>query len=384
MNGRWLRRSLAAAAVVAAAVAVRFTLLAPKPIAVTVFRVGPGKVEETVTNSRAGTVKSRRRASLSPEVGGRVEKLLVREGDRVKRGQVLMQLAVADAEAQLAQQQATLEVARATAREACRAAEQAERDLVRSRSLARQEIVAQGLLEKAETDRDVTAAGCETARTRVSLAASGLAVARVALEKTRLHAPFDGVVARVKVEEGEWITPSPPALPIPPVMDVFDPDALYVSVPLDEVDLGKVRTGLAVRVTLDALPGRTIPATVVRVAPYVLDTTEQNRTFEVEVELDDRALAATLLPGTSADVTVVLGTRDGVLRVPSIALLEKGRVLVVSGSTLVARTVATGLKNWEFAEVKTGLSQGDPVVVSLDRSGVVAGARVRIEAEQGP
>ena len=69
------------------------------------------------------------------------------------------------------------------------------------------------------------------------------------------------------------------------------------------------------------------------------------------------------------------------LRIPSYALLEGGRVLVVDGDRLVSRTVKTGLKNWQFAEVTGGLSAGDPVTVSLDRAEVKQGARVRIEAE---
>jgi HlyD family secretion protein len=204
-------------------------------------------------------------------------------------------------------------------------------------------------------------------------------VARVGLGKTLLSAPFDGVVAELSTEEGEWVTPSPPGLPIPPVVELFDPDDTYVSAPLDEVDVGRVKSGVPVRVTFDAYPGRTFPGKVTRVADYVLDLREQNRTFEVEVVLEDAAFAKALLPGTSADVVVVLARKEDVLRVPSYALLPGGRALLLSKGRLVSATVETGLKGAEWAEVASGLSEGDAVVTSLDRSEVKEGARARAE-----
>jgi HlyD family secretion protein len=150
---------------------------------------------------------------------------------------------------------------------------------------------------------------------------------------------------------------------------------------MDEVDVAKVRVGQSARVTLDAYSGRSFPARVTRVASYVLDVQEQNRTFEIETELDDASFARTLLPGTSADVEVILASRDAVLRIPSYAVLEGGRVLVVENRRLLARPVETGLKNWQFAEVTKGLFAGDAVAVSLDRAEVREGARVSIAGE---
>ena len=379
MRNPWLRRGGVLLGIVAAALLLRTTLLRPDPVPVTVVAVAKGTVEETVTGSRAGTVKSRRRATLSPEVGGRVERLAVREGDRVKKGDLLVRIAADDVKAQVALAEKSLAVAQAAEVEACRAAEQARRDLARSRSLAKDEVLAVGLLEKAETEAGMTAAACDAARARVGQARASLDVARIALGKTVLRAPFDGVVAEVSTEEGEWVTPSPPGLPIPPVVELFDPDDVYVSAPLDEVDVGRVKKGAEVRVTFDAYPGRTFAGRVTRVADYVVDQREQNRTFEVEVALDDAGFARTLLPGTSADAVVVLARKEGVLRVPSYAILPVGRVLVLSKGRLAGPKVETGLKGAEWAEVVSGLSAGDLVVTSLDRPEVKEGARARAE-----
>ncbi|MBK9088111.1 MAG: efflux RND transporter periplasmic adaptor subunit [Holophagales bacterium] len=379
MPRTWLRRGLVAGALVLAALVLRLTYFRPEPVPVTVVAAARGPVEETVAGSRAGTVKSRRRATLSPEVGGRVELLAVRKGERVKKGTVLVRIVDEDVRAQLKLAETSLVVAEAAEREACRAADQATRDLARSERLARDEVLSVGLLEKAQTEAGMTAAACEAARARVGQARASLDVARVVVGKTVLRAPFDGVVAEISTEEGEWVTPSPPGLPIPPVLELFDPEDNYVSAPLDEVDVGRVKAGATVRVTLDAYPGRTFAGSVTRVADYVLDMKEQNRTFEVEVKLEDAAFARTLLPGTSADVVVVLARKEDALRVPTYAILPGGSVLLLSKGRLVAAKLGVGLKGAEWAEVLSGLSPGDSVVTSLDRAEVKEGARARAE-----
>ncbi len=113
-----------------------------------------------------------------------------------------------------------------------------------------------------------------------------------------VRAPFAGVLADRSTEVGEWITPSPPGVPIPAVLDLIDPGSVYISAPIDEVDSGRVRAGQEVRVTVDSRPGEKLAGRLVRVAPFVLDVLEQNRTVEVEVDLADSAVASSLLPGT--------------------------------------------------------------------------------------
>jgi HlyD family secretion protein len=367
------------ALVVIAGFALRYTVFKKDPVDVTVFRVAKGRVEDSVTNSKAGTVATRRRAAISPEIGGRVRELTAREGDRVVQGQVLLRLVDEDYRARVELSGRALEAAQAAEREACLARDQAQRDLERYLQLG--EIVSQELLDQFRSRRDTTVARCEAMGAEVLKARSAETLAKVELSKTVLHAPFDGIVTTVSTEIGEWITPSPPGVPIPPVIELLDPDAIYIRIPLDEADVGSVREGLPVRITLDAYPGRSFMARVTRVAAFVSDQIDQNRTFEIEVELDDRAFARTLLPGASADAEVILDARDDVLRIPSYALMEGGRVLVVREEHLVEVSVKTGLRNWQFTEVVDGLADGDPVVVSLDRVEVVEGARVRVAGE---
>ena len=375
---RWLPWILAAVAIGSL---LSWTVLRPSRVPVTVFRAANGRVEESVTNSRAGTVKSPRRADLSTEVGGRVLELPPSKGSRVRRGDVLMRIADGDYRAQVEVQRSALDAAVATRTEACRTADQLRRELARNLALSREELVSVDALDQLQSRSDAASAACDAARARIRQAEAALSVAKVNLEKTVLRAPYDGVVAEITTEIGEWIMPSPPGLPVPPVIVLLDSGASYVSAPMDEVDVGKVRTGQAVRVTLDAFPGRAFSGRVTRVAPYVQDVQDQNRVFEIEASFDDEAFALALRPGTSADVEVVLDAREGVLRVPSSAILEGDRVLVARGNRLESRTLKLGLKNWQFAEVREGLAPGEPVVVSLDRAEVKEGARAAIVSE---
>ena len=372
---RWLKRIAVIGAIAAVIVALRLTVFRPDPVPVTVYRVGRGAVEETVANSKAGTVRARRRARISPEIGGRVDFIGARAGDTVRRGEILLRINDVDLKASLVLTQRDVETARASAEQSCFNAAQAERDLTRNLGLKADRIVSDEMLEQLRSRRDAASAACDAARAAAARAAAAVDLARANLAKTVLRAPFDGIVAELKTEVGEWASPSPPALPIPAVYDIIDPTSIYISAPMDEVDAARIAPGLPARVTLDPYPGRSLTGKVTRVAPYVLDLEQQNRTLEVEVDFDDAAFSRALLPGTSADVEIILRRADDVLRIPSYALLEGDRVLVLNGGRLDGRAVTTGLKNWEFAEIRDGLGEGDPVVVSLDRAEVKEGAR---------
>src|SRR5581483_3306601 len=259
---RWLRWMVAALLVAAAVVALRLTVFAVKPVAVTVATVDRGPVEETVTNSRAGTVKARRRAQLAPEVGGRVVELPHRAGDRVRAGDVVLRLADALPRAQLEVTRRELGSAEAQSRQACLAAEQAHRELQRNRGLQAQGIVSTAVLDQLATAASTQDAACDAARGNVERARAAAGLAQVDLDRTVLRAPFDAVVAQVSTDLGEFVTPAPPGVPMPPALDLLDPSSLYVSAPMDEVDAAKLRIGLPVRVTLDSLPGRQLAARV--------------------------------------------------------------------------------------------------------------------------
>ena len=378
---RWIRRLFVLAIVVGIAVVLRLTYFAPARIPVAVRAVEVGRVEDLVTNNKAGTITARRRAALSPEIGGRVVALPLEEGARVRRGEVLLAVADEDMRAEVTLQARSLDAAQAAAHEACANADFAARDLDRVRRMVAVGALSQQDLDRAVTQQAATHATCAAATSRAEQAAASGDVARASLAKTVLRAPFDAIVSKVNAHLGEWIMPSPSGLPMPPAVELVDVRSLYVRAPLDEVDAGRVRAGFPVRITMDAYPGRSFAGVVTRVGAYVSDVQQQNRTFDIDVAFDDARFAQTLLPGLSADVEVIVQSRDGVIRVPTSVILQGNRVLTVRDGVLVGLPVRTGLANWEVTEIVEGLSPNDVIVTSLDRPDVKPGARVVIQPE---
>jgi HlyD family secretion protein len=137
-----------------------------------------------------------------------------------------------------------------------------------------------------------------------------------------------------------------------------------------------VHVGQEASLSVDSRRGEHFPGHLVRVAPYVLDTLEQNRTIEVEAEFDDPHVAESLYPGTSADLEIILSRREGVLEVPTSAIGAASSVLLVQHRRLVERDVKTGLRNWKTTEITSGLSEGERVVTVRDSPGIRAGATV--------
>ena len=354
-----------------------FYLTRPKPIPVVLAEIGPGRVEATLANTRAGTVDACQRTKLSTIMGGRIEVLAVKEGDRVKKGQLLLKLWNDDQQAQTSLAQAQITLAAKRSEEACIAAINAENEARRQADLRAKGFVSISKEEAARTEAEVRRAACNTAKADVAQAEAKLKATRVEQGRVALYAPFDGIVAKIVGELGEYSTPSPPGVPTPPAIDLIDDSCLYVKAPMDEVDAPKIQPGQPVRITLDALPGKTLPGKVRRVAPYVSAVEKQARTVDIEVDFDHPEAAGKLLVGYSADVEIILAGRDKVLRVPTSAIQEGGRVLLLNPDSgkLEERRIKSGLSNWEYTEISEGLQAGERIVTSLDREGVKAGIK---------
>ncbi len=351
----------------------------PDPVSVETATVSRGLVSETVTNTRAGTIKACQRARLAPPSGGQIAKLPVKKGDRVQAGQVLLELWNDDVRAELSLAERDAVASRARADEACVVAAVAKKESERLAALVDRSLVAIDTADKARGEADSRAAACRAATQNIKVAEARIQQAQASMERTLLRAPFDGIVAEINGEIGEFVTPSPVGIPTPPAVDVVDTRCIYVTAPIDEVDAPRIREGMPARVSLDAFRDRTFPARVRRVAPYVLDVEKQARTVEIEAELQD-IQTATLLPGYSADVEVILQEQPDALRIPTRALIDGKRVFVYDANQkrVLAREVQTGLRNWEYVEITSGLREGDQVVTTVDREGLTDGARAEV------
>jgi HlyD family secretion protein len=362
-------------------VAVYFFNKQTEFVDVEVATVEQGEVRATVSNTRVGTVKACRRAYLAPATGGQVAEMHVKEGDVVKQNQLLMEVWNKDLKAQVTLQDAQTRSNRATAEQACQLGAGAEREAERALRLQKfNHIISEEQVDIKATGARAKRASCNAALEAVAVSQANRDAVQAAVERTLVLAPFDGTVAEINTEIGEYVTPSPPGIPTLPAIDLLDVSCLYVSAPIDEVDAPQIKTGMSACVSLDAFAEKRCSGTVSRIAPYVLEKEKQARTVEVEVKLTDPQEIKDLLPGYSADIEVLLVSKLNALRVPAEAVLDNNKVLVMHDDGLLEeRSFKPGLANWNTVEVLSGLNAGDKVVLSVGKEDVVAGAYARVK-----
>ncbi len=380
MKHRWPKLLLFLLIAALGIAALSYWLMRPRPVSVLVAQVSKGMVQDSVANTRAGTIKACRRSGLSPSIGGQIVRMPIKEGDRVKQGQVLLEFWNDDLAAQLLLAQRQTRAAEAKARQTCIQAETAARESRRLQELHKKKLASAEVTDKAVGETRASQAACQAARVNIEVSQAQVAVAEAALERTRLLAPFDGIAAQVNGEIGEFVTPSPIGVPTPPAVDLIDDSCIYVSAPMDEVDAARIQVDMPVKISLDAYGDKVFKGRVRRIAPYVLDREKQARTVEVEADFNDPQQTKNMLAGYSADMEIILAQKPTTLRVPTEAVLEGNKVLVVGADErLKEQPIETGLDNWEYTEVLSGLQVGQRVVVSVDREGVKDGALVQIE-----
>ena len=323
-------------------------------------------VEHTVSNTRAGTIDACRRSKMSPAMGGHINSLPVKEGDEVKKDQVLLELWNKEAKARV-------QAAEMNAKQVCILSARAEKNAQRKTELRQKDLASEDETEIAVSNAASQSAACDAALANVK-------VTQASLERTMLIAPFNGVVAEIEGELGEYVTPSPVGVATKPTVDLIDSSCIYISAPIDEIDAPEVHSGMKARIMMDAFGDQEFPATVRRVAPYVLDLEKQARTVEIEAVFDNPDKV--LLPGYSADIEVIIDRSENTLSIPTQAVMRDNFIYLIDSEKLVKKQIEVGLSNWQYTEVTKGLTIEDQIVLSVDREGVKAGVQVEVEKDE--
>lgn len=366
--------------VAAIALIVAIWLLSrPKPLEVSVSVAKRGLIESTVINTRAGTVEACQRTRLSTITGGRIDYLGVSEGDRVEAGQVLMRLWQGDLRAAEGVAQARLTSARQRHRESCGLARQALKDAKRQEELVKGKFVSPTAAEKSRAEADARNAACASAEAEVETALRQLESIATDLDRTVIIAPFRGTIAKINGELGEISTPSPTGIAMPPAIDLIDDTCLYVKAPMDEVDAPKIQPGQLVRINVDALKGKRFSGRVRRVAPYITTVEKQARTVDVDIDFISPEEAHGLLVGYSVDVEIVIASRENALFIPTNALRDGSKALILGKNGIVIeRPVKAGIANWEQTEILSGIEAGERVITTANLAELRAGVRARV------
>ena len=357
-----------------------WTLNKPKILSVQTIAVSTGLTQATVVNTRAGTIEACQRSKLALAIGGQIAEIRVQEGQQVNRGEVLLSLWNKDLKAAVDSAIAGVSAANYTKQSLCIQASSDDRESIRQNNLISKNLTSQGQVDLAQSKANVSAASCTAADAHWQQAKAVLAQAQAMLEKTYLIAPFEGTVAHISGEIGEFSTPSPPGVPTPPAIDLITSNCHYITAPIDEVDAGKIATGMQVNITLDAFRGQTFQGTVRRISPFVQDYAKQARTVEIEVNfIDDNH--PKLLAGYSVDVEIILASSTKNIRIPSDAIIDNSYVYLLNENSVIEqRAISIGLANWQFTEITQGLSQGEQLITNaMSITNIQAGLKAKSE-----
>ncbi|HEX9633214.1 MAG TPA: efflux RND transporter periplasmic adaptor subunit [Gemmatimonadales bacterium] len=340
----------------------------------------------TVTAS--GKIQPMTKVDVSSDITGRIIELLVREGDMVKKGDLLLRIEPSTFEAAVARAEAGLASAQAAAVQSEANRTQAERAAQRARELRAQNpnLVSDEQLEQAETSFRVAEAVAVSADRQVDQARAFLQEARDQLAKTVLRAPMDGQITRVAVEEGEVAVPGTFSRETGLLMTVSDLSVIQVNVQVDETDVVRLHLGDSTAVTIDAFPDTSFTGRVTKVSQSssrvtAVASTDRAVDYDVEITLDNPP--PDVRPDLSATAKIVTATRDSALSIPIIALTvrehtpissetapadttdgkkETEGVFVVRGGVAQFQPVKVGIAGEEHFEVLTGLATGDSIV----------------------
>ena len=302
-------------------------------------------VDET---QAVGSLRSRQGVMLRPEVGGRVKQILFSDGQRVRKGQLMVQFEDQLQQAQVAQARAELSIAEANHKR-------------------NQELVTQNFISQRSLDE--SAAALEVSRAKLSLA-------QATLQRLQVLAPFDGITGLKQINVGDYLKDGAD------MVNVEDMDAVLLDFRLPERFQAKIRAGQKAQLTVDALPGRPFTAIVQAVDPLI----EANgRSVGVRGCIDNRQQQ--LRPGMFARVNAVFSSRDNAMVIPEEAIIPQGGrsfvVKVVAGEkpgSLISQRVAVklGLRQPGKVEIVEGLSAGDTVVTAGHQRLQKDGTAVRV------
>jgi RND family efflux transporter MFP subunit len=370
---RWLRKIALWASVVGGLVAGLLFLwgILNPPIEVqlaTASLTSPAQANAVLTAS--GYVVARQKAAVASKGTGTLVFLGVEEGDKVKKGQVIARLDDSDVAATLQRARENLRLAEADLNDA-------KKSLERQRVLLQRELIAQAEYDAAEARYKRVVASIDAAKFAVK-------EAEVAVDNTRIVAPFDGTVLKKNADVGEIVAPLAGAVSSrAAVVTIADMSSLEVEADVSEANITRVSPDQNCEITLDAYPQQRYPGVVTKIVP-----TADRAKATVLVKIKFKSYDERVLPEMGAKITfLAAGTSDSeisrnpILAVPAAAVANRNNhqvVFQVKDDRAVEIPVVLGQRLGNLVEIKQGLKEGDKVIGKLDET-ISAGSKVAVK-----
>ncbi len=321
------------------------------PIPVETVEAHSGDITE-ITKMTA-IVEAKESVSVVPKLGGKVETVAVNVGDRVSKGQLLIQLEQTEILAQLKQAEAGLALAQAGKNSAIARLEDAKTTLDRMEKLYQEGAISMQQLEQARLQYQLS--DPETVNAQINQAQAGVDMIRTQLANTVMTAPISGIVTSVNVSAGEMAGPS---MPVAVIMNI---DEVEISVGVVEQYINNLDLGNEVNVRIAAVSSETLTGIVRTIAPAADQTT---RTFPVTISLENKNHE--IKAGMFAEVGLVTRTKEGIIVVPMVAVVDQGSrqvIYVVENEEVVSRKIELGINDGQNTEVLSGIEVGDRIIV---------------------
>ncbi len=328
--------------------------------------------------SASGEVKPRKYVNISSNVPGMIEKIYVKEGEKVKEGQVLLKLDSAQYEASVARDKAYIASLEEDLRNAETNLKKAEATYKRSVELHKEQLISDEALENAKTQYETALAQRNSLLHRIAQAKASLQSTIDSLNKTIIRSPIDGVVTSLKVEEGEVAVVGTMNNPGTVLLTIADLSVMEVEVDVDETDVINVKLGQKAEVKVDALPDKILEGEVTEIGSSAKQSStllsssspsKEAKDFKVVVTLKDPP--SVLKPGLSASTDIIVAEKKNVLKVPISCLVvregenkkEEEGVFVVKEGKAQFMKIEKGIMGEMEVEVLSGLNGNEEIIV---------------------
>lgn len=412
MASRGRRIAAAVAVLVVIGGVVGFSVTRDSRSRITVQTGKAAKSDLVSTVSASGEIKPKKFVNVSANVSGRITDLLVEEGQRVRKGQVMARIDSTRFEAVTRQSDAAVQSARADLARAAADVELARLNFDRSGQMWRDKLISEQAFQQAEADLKMKQAALDSAGKRINQLQAALDSNADDLEKTTVVAPMDGIITSLQKEEGEVVIGAQSFSPTV-IMTVADLSVMETEILVDETDIQHVTLGQSAEVRVDALQDAKVMGEVTEIgssaiprgttgATTATSTANQAKDFKVKITLKDPP--PSLRPGLNATADITTGVKKGVIAVPIQAVVvreldkdgkvvdpsaapapgggpaattsatpthkneEKDGVFVVENGVAKFRPVKTGLIGETEIEILEGLKDGEELVTGSYRT----------------
>ncbi len=328
----------------------------------------------------SGELQYKDPVELKPEVIGKISAIPVVEGQRVKKGQVVLRLDPVLFQAQVAQQQAAMQQAQIAIQSQKLTQANLQQQYTRQQALFKQHLVDANSFDNLKNQLDLADTELQARQQALEIAQAELAQSEQNLSKTVITSPLDGMVTSLPVKVGETVITGT-NIAGSTLMDIADPSEVLADVQVDEADIANVKLGEDANIDAVSFPDRTLHGKVQFVASSVTDTSNsltasasQGRTFEVKIAIGDKDIGL-LKPGMSARAEIFTQSTPGTLAVPVQAILYENDpgskslepttgayVYLVTDGKAHKTPVTTGVSSDTYQAVTSGVKQGDTVV----------------------